>query len=78
MTIKIQINGKDVELTAEEAKRIHAELNALFGLSSIQIQPYYPQIYPNISPVAPSQPSNPWTWPNIVYGGGTISGGSIQ
>lgn len=59
MTIKIKVNGADIELSAKDAKELHAKLDKVFGREKEVKYVYIPQ-YIN-SPLTRPQPFNqPW------------------
>lgn len=61
----IKIKIKDIELTMEEAKELHGELDKLFGEPAVLPwdipKPHYP--YPSY----PGYPNEPFTIPGIGY-----------
>ena len=47
--VKININGKEMILTIEEAKQLQKDLDSLFSQEKVYI-PYYPYYYPYYYP----------------------------
>lgn len=78
MKIKITINGNEVELSPDEARRIHGELSGLFALP-IQKE-YVPFPYPvNPLPVYPTYHELPfWQQPITTCGAGGVGGGGAK
>ena len=64
MKIKLTIAGKEVELTPEEAKVLHAELSKAFA--PVSREEHHHHHYPWISP-ALVQPLTPAPWPAEPY-----------
>lgn len=68
-TIKLTINGKQHELSIEQAKELHAELSKMFSVPFIvekTVPMPYP-VFPAIQPVVPYMPYEPtWTHPTIT------------
>lgn len=60
----LEIDGKRVELTMDQARRLHAELNILFKDPNTVYIPYTPYT-PYIPYVTPYTPSSDYPW--IVY-----------
>lgn len=70
--IKIKLGEREIELTSDEARKVHAELAKLFGLEITSPMPY-PVLYPFPYPVVPiviekEVPSWPQPW-TITCGG---------
>ena len=61
MKITLEINGKEVTMTKEEACQLHAELDAIFGNKAVPV-PIYPvphaPAYP--PPITPYEPNKFW------------------
>jgi hypothetical protein len=56
--LKLDINGKEVELSLDEAQKLYNELDALFGRENVPfIWPSPPPPSPN--PVSPNLPTYP-------------------
>lgn len=62
MKIQITILGREVELSIEEARRLHGQLSEIF---STEVKPEWPNLYPVIQPVIVpvERGPEPW-WPN--------------
>lgn len=45
MIIKIEVNGKEIELSKEDAEKLYRELESIFKRDQIVYVPYYP-FYP--------------------------------
>lgn len=56
MKLKLTISGKQVELTVEEAKRLHAELSKAFSIAPIIVDRIVEKTVPIPYPVYPYQP----------------------
>lgn len=54
VSIRLKINGQDVDLAVEEARHLYDELNKFF-------KP--PNIYPVYPPAYPAYPEYPWPLP---------------
>ncbi len=65
--ITLRLNGREIELTAQEAREVHEELNKLFALERETRKEYVPVPYPVYQPIiidhTPAWP-RPWeiTW----------------
>jgi len=72
--IVITINGKDMEFTPEEARRLLKELEAIGGERNDPTYPVYPDPIPWTYPVYPDPIpwqypyyyQAPWTWTTVV------------
>ena len=62
MKIKILLNGKEVELSVEDARRIHSELDKIFKKEKPAVNPWPPS-----SPWSPPLPAPTLPWPQIPY-----------
>lgn len=60
--IVLDLNGKEISLTIEQAKGLRDKLNELFGKNTV----YVPQPYPTIYEKLPW-----WNEPDIIYCSGT-------
>lgn len=62
--IELDLDGKRVSLTLEQAKKLKDTLNELFGEKIVKEKEYipYPQPYPQPYPVEPYRPWRPWRW----------------
>ena len=74
--IELDLDGKRVSLTLEQAKKLKDVLNELFGEKIIKVKEkeYIP--YPQPYPIEPYRPWRPWRWerelPCYKTTGGTL------
>ena len=64
----IELKGKDIELSVEQAKELQAALNELFEekVRVVKEKEYIPQPYPVPRP-CPVEPIYPWPWREPHY-----------
>jgi len=70
--ILLEIDGKEIEMTVEQAKALHGSLDAVFGAKKIEYVPCY---VPNYIPTQPYVyryvpnyiPTQPYVYPNTWY-----------
>lgn len=77
-SIKIEVQGQEIELSLEEAKELKADLDELLGVKQIEYVPTYPY-YPwwHVQPEPQYVPGFTTPWSEITWGYGTSSGDEL-